>query len=212
MQHSLNTLMTSGAVVSRNQPRSFLPLAVARGQTLPFTAYVREQPKLAWTSPAITVFESLQDSNMVLLHPDELLIACERALNAHHARYGVVVSQGHLQGLLPGHFIHGQRAIQCAHDLQVAHGQLQVGEVMLPIAALPIVAMRQLANKQIGDVVATLQQSNSDFLLVRDEQGLVGVIAALNIVAKTGESVQIRQHAAAFSQLVYARHHPDSID
>lgn len=166
-----------------------------------------------WSDPATIVADSLVSNLPVQVHTSTLLKHADAIMDGTRSRYALVLNLAdELVGVLALRDLHGRKAVQKAHDLNLAHDDLSVDYLMTPIQYLPVISQSQLDSAQIGDVVATLQSSGHDFLLVQSQGKLVAIIASLNIAQRTGESVQVRHHTDSFADLLYAIRHHDDIE
>lgn len=166
-----------------------------------------------WQDPASLVADSLTEHPPVHVHTSTQLQHLDTILRGAGQRYALVLdAQDCLVGVITGRDVLGRKSVQKAHELGVSPGELTVDYLMHPITRLPRITQSQLANSRIGDMVATLQKSGHDFLLVQHRGEFVALVAALNIVERTGESVQIQHHAHSFADLMYAIQHGDDLE
>ena len=186
----------------------------ASPQVKPFVSTkLAAQPLAKWSDPAILVSDSLTSNRPVHVHTSTLLKHADAVMDGTRSRYALVLDlDDALVGVLALRDLHGRKAVQKSHELNLAHDDLTVDYLMTPIQRLPVVSQRQLEQAQIGDVVATLQNCGHDFLLVQDQGKLVALVASLNIAERTGESVQVRHHADSFAELLYVLKHHDDVD
>lgn len=169
--------------------------------------------RLNWNDAATLVVDSLVEHPPVHVHTSTKLKHADAVLNGAGQRYALVLdAHDALVGIVTARELHGRKAIQRAQALSVAHDELSVDYLMQPIERVPVLHKQQLSRARIGDLVSTLQSSGSDFLLLEEQGRWIGIVAALTIVAKTGESVQIRHHTNSFADLIYAFKHADDIE
>lgn len=165
---------------------------------------VTGQALAKWSDPAVLVADSLLTNLPVQVHTSTLLKHADAIMDGTQSRYALVLNQqDELVGVLALRDLYGRKAVQKARDLNLTHDELSVEYLMIPIQRLPVISQKQLDQAQIGDIVATLQSSGYDFILVQEAGALVALIASLNIAERTGESVQVRHHADSFAELVY---------
>lgn len=166
-----------------------------------------------WSDPASIVADSLLSNLPVQVHTSTILKHADAIMDGTSSRYALVLNAADdLVGVLALRDLHGRKAVKKARDLNLAHDDLSVDYLMTPIDQLPVITRAQLDSAKIGDVVATLQSSGYDFLLVQDQGKLVAIVASLNIVQRTGESVQVRHHTDSFADLLYAVKHHDDVE
>lgn len=183
-------------------------------QVKPFVSTKIAKPALLkWSEPARLVTDSLLSKLPVQVLTSTSLKQADAVMDSTRSRYALVMDlDDELVGVLALRDLHGRKAVQKAHELNVAHNELSVDYLMTPIERLPVISQQQLEKAQIGDVVATLQSSGHDFLLVQQQGRLVGLVAALTIVERTGESVQVRHHADSFAELLYVLQHHEDVE
>ncbi|RUO22433.1 hypothetical protein CWE08_04445 [Aliidiomarina iranensis] len=171
------------------------------------------QDKLSWNENALEVLIEFSGFQPLQVNQALELEKAEALLSATRARYACVVNDAQeFVGILPKQELYGRAAINLARDLNLPHKKISIDYLMIPLARLPIVSKQQLAASRIGDVVATLHRSGHDYLLVQDNGDIVGLIPALHIVEKTGESVQIPHHANSFVEIMQAVRHRETIE
>lgn len=168
---------------------------------------------LNWHEAAALVADSLLEHAPIHVHTSTRLKQLDAILDGAGERFALVLdANDRFVGIVAARDLFGRKSIKAAHDLGVAHGELNVEYLMQPIEQLPVITMGQLQRSRIGDVVATLQKSGRDFLLVQENGQLVALVASLTIVERTGESVQIHHHASSFAEIMYAVQHADDLE
>ncbi|MCH8501840.1 MAG: hypothetical protein LAT77_08015 [Aliidiomarina sp.] len=170
----------------------------------PFTERKTLKSLLDWHANALHVFEPLQYQGSLHLDSSTKLTAAEQVLRAAHVRYAWVTDRcGNRVGLIAVQDLTSGKAIQLAHDLRVTHDEIEVSELFTPLAQLPAVEFKHLNQATIGDVDVTLQKANANFLLIHNDDELMGVIPALKIAEVTGESVRLAPMANSFADLIH---------
>ncbi|MGX5913786.1 hypothetical protein ACR0ST_03545 [Aliidiomarina sp. Khilg15.8] len=174
----------------------------------------RPQPrKLSWNDSAILVLDDFTQQAPLNLRTDTELAEVDALLNSSQQRYACVLDrQDELVGIIAARDLHGRRAVQLAHELQLGWGEVTASYLMKPVASLPLITRDQLKQAVIGDAVATLQKSGKDFLLVHQDGDIQGLVAALGIVEKTGESVNVQHHASSFVEIMHAIKHCEEVE
>ncbi|RUO31447.1 hypothetical protein CWE12_00125 [Aliidiomarina sedimenti] len=176
-------------------------------------AKLNARTKLSWNEPARMVLDNFSDQDPLHVHTSTKLKHADAIMDGAGARYICVFDhQQRLTGVLALRDLHGRQAVRLAKELSIAHDDLSVDYLMKPISQLPLITYQQLERARIGDVVATLQKSGQDFLLVQEEGQIVGLVSSLNIVERTGESVQVRHHVESFVDILHAIKHSDDIE
>lgn len=170
----------------------------------PFTERKTLKSLLDWHANALHVFEPLQFQGSLHLDSSTTLTAAEQVLRAAHIRHAWVTdNNGDRVGLIALQDLTSGKAIQLAHDLRITHNEIEINELFTPFDKLPTVQLKHLNKAAIGDVAVTLQKTNASFLLVRNDDELVGVISALKIAEVTGESVRFAPMVNSFADLIY---------
>lgn len=187
--------------------------AAARATKAPVLNIHTQQPRVLWSDNAAEVASSLLVNAPVHVHTSTQLSQADAVLDGVNQRFALVLdAQDQLVGILASRDLHGRKAVKKATELGVAHDELSVDYLMQPISRLPVITQTQLNRARVGDVVATLQKSGQDFLLVQHQGEMVAIVAALTIVERTGESVQIRHHTESFADIMYAIRHGEEIE
>lgn len=168
---------------------------------------------LSWHENATLVADSLLEHPPIHVHTSTKLKHVDAILDGSEQRFALVLdANDRLAGIVTGRDLFGRKSVQKAQELSTKHGELAVQHLMQPIERLPLISLNQLEQSRIGDVVATLQKSGRDFLLVEQNAELVALVAALTIVERTGESVQIHHHASSFAEIIHAVQHADDLE
>ena len=166
-----------------------------------------------WHESAMLVADSLLEHAPIHVHTSTKLKYIDAILDGAGQRFALVLDASErFVGIVAARDLFGRKSIKAAHDLSVAHEELNAEYLMQPVQQLPVITMGQLQRSRIGDVVATLQKSGRDFLLVQHEGQLVALVSSLTIVERTGESVQIQHHASSFAEIMYAVQHADEFE
>ncbi|MCL4409802.1 CBS domain-containing protein [Aliidiomarina haloalkalitolerans] len=169
--------------------------------------------QLDWHAPAYTVFDSLESPRSLILDSTTSLADAERLMRKAHCRYAWVTdSHQQLLGVVALADLSSGRAIKLAKDLRLAHDDIEVFELMTAVEELPQVSQQSFLQAMIGDVAVTMQQAGTSFLTIANDEGIVGIVSALTIAEKTGESVRFAPMATSFARLVNLKHHSDAIE
>lgn len=170
----------------------------------PFTERKILKSLLDWHANALHVFEPLQFQGSLHLDTGTKITVAEQVLRAAHVRYAWVTDRSDSRvGIVALQDLTNGKAVQLAHDLRVTHDEIEVNELFTPLEQLPAVELKYLNKATIGDVAITLQKTNASFLLVHNEDELMGVIPALKIAEVTGESVRLAPMANSFADLIH---------
>lgn len=162
---------------------------------------------------ALFVIEPVHSGDAIVVHRHLPLRKLEAVLTAAQRRHALVVdNSGQLLGIINKHDLYNGRAVRIARDSRVAHDALEAEQLMTAAEALPSVQRKALERARIGDVALTLQRSHADFVWVMEQGKIVGLLSALTIVERTGESVRMGIMANSFAEIVHAVRHPEQVD
>lgn len=180
---------------------------------MPVRAVAQSQRQLSWNESALEVLEDFTLHTPLHVHTSTGLKYADAVMDGAASRYACVLDHNEeLVGVVAMRDLHGRQAVRLARELEVPHDEISVEYLMKPVAQLPLVTRKQLESALIGDVVATMQKSGKDFLLVHEKGRIVGLISSLGIVERTGESVQVRHHAESFAEILHAIKHMDDVE
>lgn len=168
--------------------------------------------RIDWHQPAQRVVEYFQQqrSAFIRVSPSSSLQETEQRLLQAHVRQALVV--GHHQellGLLALHQLHSRRSVVLAEQTQRPWAALEASDLMVNLKQLPVIPQTALQDATIGDVVATMQQFGSDYVLVSEARTIIGLVHSITIAERTGESVRLYHRASSFGEIVQAVRHPE---
>lgn len=160
--------------------------------------------------PAAPAALAMQDFR--LQRPLTLSHVCsvERAQQVFAAvpvRYVLVENQmGDFQGILSASDVLGPRLMIQLRLHQLLPEELQVRDIMIPRARLPVVSYHELEQARVGDVLLTLQRLGQPFLCVQDEPGhaaasLRGILCARDLGERLGADWHPSLQARSFAEL-----------
>jgi len=101
----------------------------------------------------------------------------------------VTDTEGAVAGLLTGQACSGDRPVRMAQSDRVPHSEIRVEMVMMPRADLRVMEWSHMEGAQVGHIVATLHQLESDHLLVVDQGRVRGMFTAGQIARQLGHAV-----------------------
>lgn len=168
---------------------------------------------LDWHAKATYVLEALQSTEVLKIPADMTLPEAERLFNQYRQRYAVVVNaDGQALGIFPSSELHGRQSVTLSNLLQLPWNDLMVSYLMVPLEQIPVLTEQQLRTARIGDIAATMQSAGKDYLWIRNQHGIMGLISAFKILAMTGESVRLSPRAVTFIEIFKALRYADETD
>ncbi|RUO60278.1 hypothetical protein [Pseudidiomarina insulisalsae] len=175
-------------------------------------ATAQQPARLSWHHNAKIAVEYFQQQSNLLTESTRLPEA-EQKFEKNGSRYVCVLdTQKNLSGILSSRELHSRHTGALSSALQLPWSQIEVRHLMQPITRLPVIDKAQLERAKIGDIAATMQAAGRDFVLVEEQGQLTGFIAALKILALTGESVRLYPRASTFAEVFTALKHPEITD
>ncbi len=165
---------------------------------------------LDWYQMAEHAVQWFDQQELITMSGDATLAEAEALFDETGARYAMLVDgENKLIAVLSAKDIHGRQTVTLANLLQMPWKQIAVRYIGVPIEQLPVLTSQQVENNRIGDMAATMQDASKDFILVSENEQIVGVIAALKILELTGESVRLTPRATSFAEIFNAIKHPE---
>lgn len=170
--------------------------------------------RIDWHQPAEQVVEYFrqQPSAFIRVSPSCSVQDVEQQLQQAQVRQALVVANDQeLLGLLALHQLHSRRSVVLAEQLQRPWAALEASDLMVGLQQLPVIPRLALQTAAVGDVVATMQQFGSDYVLVSEARSIIGLVHSISIAERTGESVRLYHRASSFGEIVQAVRHPEWI-
>lgn len=137
----------------------------------------------------------------------------EEAFDGGSARYACVIdNDGAIVGVLMARELHSRYSGSLCSLLQLPWSQIEARFLMQPLNRMPMLTLAQVQRARIGDIAATMQAASRDFVMVTNDGEIIGWIAALKILERTGESVRLYPKATTFAEVFSALRHPEIAD
>ncbi|MDN7123722.1 hypothetical protein [Pseudidiomarina terrestris] len=169
--------------------------------------------KLDWHAPALSVLENFTISRPLVMKGSLRLPDVEEAFASSSARYACVIDNDDaVIGVLLARDLHSRQSGALSNLLQLPWGQLEARFLMQPLQRMPTLTMAQIERARIGDIAATMQAASRDFVIVTEQDRVIGLVAALKILERTGESVRLYPRATTFAEVFSALKHPEITD
>ena len=191
-----------------------LSTAPAGGEPLPL-AHPTERVRVTSRDPALAVYSDLRSGPCVVVPPTDGLDATLQLMLRAGVRMAFVGDEaegiGSAEGLITASDLQGERPVVRALTAGLRHDQLQVADVMTPIAQWPIVDFDVVAHARVGDVVETLQAHGQGYLLVGERSGgplrLRGLFSASRVGQALGTPLAENLKSRSFAELGAALAH-----
>ena len=134
----------------------------------------------------------------VTVEPERKIDAALQNMIGARVRTLLVVSDGQMIGLITAYDIQGQKPLQflrgsdCIH-LKCRHEDIEVADIMTPVAALPTLRFDDVREARIGDIVETFRKTRQTHLLVTERKsdqgsGIRGLISRTEVERRLGVS------------------------
>lgn len=160
-------------------------------------------------SPALTVMTDLARVPVATITATATLDDANRAMIARGVRLLLVVDiagSGAVVGLITSADILGERPVQVATQRELRRADLQVADVMTPLARMEALRIEDVQRAQVGHVVATLKaDARAHAIVVRSgvqgTQVLVGIFSAAQIARQLGVQLHTHEMARTFAEI-----------
>jgi hypothetical protein len=118
-------------------------------------------------SPAAVVMTDLTRVNAVTVAPGASVEEANRLMIRQAVRSLFVVDEaGTVRGIVTATDVLGERPVQVAQDHGMRHVEVLVQQVMTPADMLEAIALKDVAQARVGDIVETLKRSGRQHALV----------------------------------------------
>ncbi|RZI84176.1 MAG: CBS domain-containing protein [Rubrivivax sp.] len=182
----------------------FKPLELASLNTAPGLPQTQRQAHPE--DPAMGLLTDLSHSACVVAsHQDSLESTLHVMRRAGVRMVFVAGSDGQLAGIVTADLLHGERPVLRASNAQVAHRELSVADVMIPITHWETIDLAQVRTARLGDIVATLHEHGMRYLLVTQTKDgrttLRGLFSATRLEQALGTPIGSDLHSRSFAEL-----------
>lgn len=171
---------------------------------------VRSEAHVELDDPASAVLTDLRIASSVVVPIEEPLEDARRLMQHAGVRMAFVLeSHGGVVGLVTAADLQGEGAMQAATRRGVGYGDLNVADVMTPVAHWSAIDVRDLSRARVGDIVASFRATAKRYLIVveHDAQGkaaIRGVFSANRVERALGHTIEEELRSATFSALARA--------
>jgi len=190
--------------------RDYKPLAsrlIAAGADLVRPAD-RATPRVKYDSPALMVMTDLSRIEPATID----LHASMDSANQTMIRLGLRLlfvqgAEGHLAGLITATDILGEKPMRLVQERGVKHSEIQVVDLMTPVALLEALDYEEVVHAEVGHIVANLQAAGRQHTLVVEQTRtgapmVRGIFSVSQISRQLGAPIQTTVAATTFSELV----------
>jgi hypothetical protein len=156
--------------------------------------------------PALSLLTDLSHSACVVAsYQDGLQSTLHVMRRAGVRMVFVAASDGQLAGIVTADLLHGERPVLRASSAHVAHQELSVADVMIPLTHWEVIDMSQVRTARLGDIVATMHEHGMRYLLVtQTKEGrttLRGLFSASRLEQALGAPIASDLHSRSFAEL-----------
>jgi CBS domain-containing protein len=189
----------------------FLPLRPLRLGT----TYLRPRPersgRVTLDSSAVQVMTDLAQVSAVTVDPNVYLkTALEKMIYGGVRLLLVVSPQNAVIGVITAHDIQGEKPTRFATSVGVGYDEVMVRDIMTPAEQMDILAIEDVRNATVGDIIATLKRVGRQHALVEEtdrEAGspaIRGIFSTTQISRQLGSPVETPAVAFTFAELAQA--------
>lgn len=181
-------------------------------RTLPLQALHRA-PSLPRTlrsarpgDPAMSLLTDLHHSACVVASQRDGLDATLHLMTRAGVRMVFVSgADGELAGMVTAEDLQGERPVQRTSSQHVAHHELTLADIMVPVSQWEAVDMAEVRSACVGDIAATLQEHGLSYLLVTQQKDggtvLRGLFSARRLEMGMNTTLSPDLHSRSFAEL-----------
>ncbi|MBS3797215.1 MULTISPECIES: CBS domain-containing protein [unclassified Pseudoalteromonas] len=120
----------------------------------------------------------------------------------------VLNEQGQVIGVTSSVELQSIRVTTQALQLGLKPSELMVHDVMRSLHVLPCISMLAVRNTSLGNVLSTMEQTGSFYLLVTENEQIRGILCARKIAKTLNMGLDITPVAQSFQDVVASVEHP----
>ncbi|WP_158971975.1 CBS domain-containing protein [Paraglaciecola sp. L3A3] len=161
-------------------------------------------------SPAIDIMANFSNNTALMLFDDmSIQQATDLLKNTHMSKALVINSQKQFVGIVTLADLQSSRVLSIANQLGIPRGDLTIARLMTPKLQCTGVQLQNVMNSTIGDVLTTMQEQGTPYLLViaQINKEIVGMISALDIAKTLHMPIQIAPKPKNFQEVMFAVAH-----
>jgi len=195
--------------------REYHPLTAHRLQ--PGTLYQlpgQERERVRIDSPAVAVMTDLRQIPAATIDLEASVDAANRFMIRHGVRLLLVTDNDRqVLGLITANDVLGEKPVQFALERGIKRSEIRVRDIMTRRERLEVLLYADLAQAEVGHIVATLKRTGRQHALVIDSSGdggvqtIRGIFSASQIARQLGVSIQTTEVAQTFAEIEAALGH-----
>jgi CBS-domain-containing membrane protein len=164
-------------------------------------------PAVSVDSAAILVMTDLSQTPSATIDADATLDSANQSMIMSGVRMLIVVGDNNnVVGLVTSADILGEKPVLVAQKRQSKRSNLSVADVMIPVAKMEALAIKDVKKANVGNVVASLKSDGRAHAIVvsqeeNGKQSLVGIFSVSQIARQLGVQIQTYETARTFAEI-----------
>jgi CBS-domain-containing membrane protein len=164
-------------------------------------------PAVSVDSAAILVMTDLSQTPSATIDADATLDSANQSMIMSGVRMLIVVGDNNnVVGLVTSADILGEKPVLVAQKRQSKRSNLSVADVMIPVAKMEALAIKDVKKANVGNVVASLKSDGRAHAIVVSQeetgkQSLVGIFSVSQIARQLGVQIQTYETARTFAEI-----------
>lgn len=165
--------------------------------------------RLGMDDPATAVMTDFRDVQPWTVRPEASIDEALEVMKTVHVRMLLVeAADGALEGLITARDINGEKPISLIRARGEPRSRILVRDIMVPARRVHALAMGNVQQARVGDIVATLKRLGEQHIIVTQQlQGrpaVCGVFSATEIARRLHVQLDIMSGARSFAELEQA--------
>lgn len=176
-----------------------LPIVMTSKPAALCARQLRDYAPLSEAAPALEVVVDFCRESAVTIDPQQRIDVALRDMVTAGVRTLLVIADGRVEGLITAYDIQGEKPIRfvqssdCIHHPKCRHEDVQVDDIMTPLAKLPMLSMSDIATACVGNVRETFRQTGHTHLLVTEthadgQLAIRGLVSRVQVERQLGVS------------------------
>lgn len=162
--------------------------------------------------PAISLLTDLHHSACVVASHSDGLESTLHLMKRAGVRMVLVSGAGdELVGMVSAEDLQGERPLMQAASRHMAHQDLTLADVMVPLSQWPVVDMVAVRSARLGDIAATMREHGLRYLLVTQRKNgstmLRGLFSARRLEMAMHTTIEPGLHVRTFAEMEHALMH-----
>ena len=158
-------------------------------------------------SPALEVMTDLSRTTAVIVTPAESVDEAHRRMRQRGVRLLLVIDGSRrVVGIVTATDVLGEKPMQASQARGVPHREVTVADIMTPQAVLEVLRLEDVIHAKVGHVVATLERSGRQHVLVAETRGdgrqsVRGLFSTSQIARQLGRAIHTAEIASTFAEI-----------